>query len=235
MLERSPFKRFPMPVEANQKRPVLTDAEYDRLMTGAKQLATLARKPTKGGNENQNKPWKDVELYLRLNHETGHRCTAVARLRWSDVDLDKGLVTWRAEHDKRGVEHTVPLSKPASDALKAAFEELNSARRESGHIGDGWIFPSPTEPGKPVRRDVLRDAWQKLERVAKLERFPGRGWHSLRRKFATDLKQGTPLADLCSLGGWKDHNTVLRCYMRPDEPTMRTALARRSDRRAGGD
>jgi integrase len=227
MLERNPFKGLPIPVEANPRRPIVTDEEFDKLTIAAKQLAALAKAPTKDGTENGKKPWKDVELYLLLVHETGHRCTAVGRLRWSDVDLEKGLVTWRAEFDKTGVNHTVPLSETAKLALDGAAEEFRSAQRIAGRIGDSWIFPSPTNPEKPVRRDVLRDAWQKLETAAGLERIPGRGWHSLRRKFATDLKQ-TPLADLCSLGGWKDHNTILKCYMRADEVTMRTALAGRS-------
>jgi hypothetical protein len=72
----------------------------------------------------------------------------------------------------------------------------------------------------------------KLEKAAKLERIDGRGWHSLGRKFATDLKH-IPLADLCNMGGWKDHNTVLKCYMRPDEATMRNALERSSEHRVG--
>jgi hypothetical protein len=87
--------------------------------------------------------------------------------------------------------------------------------------------PSPKNSEQPVRRDVLGDAWQELEKAAKLERIPGRGWHSLRRKFATDLKHSTPLADLCSLGGWKGSQHRPECYMRPDEATMRAALARR--------
>jgi hypothetical protein len=33
------------------------------------------------------------------------------------------------------------------------------------------------------------------------------GWHSFRRKFATELKH-IPLKDLCDLGGWKDSRTV---------------------------
>jgi len=72
-----------------------------------------------------------------------------------------------------------------------------------------------------------------LERLAKLKRVQGRGWHSLRRKFATDLKHSTPLADLRSLDGWKDHNSFLKCYMRADERTMRAALAKRSATRGG--
>ena len=61
---------------------------------------------------------------------------------------------------------------------------------------------------------------------AKLAAGQRLGWHGLRRKFATELKD-TPLKDLCALGGWKDHNTVLKCYQHADEATMREALAKR--------
>ena len=64
------------------------------------------------------------------------------------------------------------------------------------------------------------------QRVAELEPLKGRGWHSLRRKFATELK-GEPLKDLCQLGGWKDPQTVLKCYQTADEESMREALSRR--------
>ncbi len=43
----------------------------------------------------------------------------------------------------------------------------------------------------------------------------GRGWHSLRRKFASDLMD-QPLKVLCELGGWKTAHTVLQCYQRAD-------------------
>ena len=59
-----------------------------------------------------------------------------------------------------------------------------------------------------------------------------RGWHSLRRKFATELKS-IPLTDLCALGGWKESQTVLKCYQQPDEATMRTALEQRQMLRIG--
>ncbi len=52
----------------------------------------------------------------------------------------------------------------------------------------------------------------------------GRGWHSLRRKFASDLMD-LPLKVLCELGGWKTAQTVLQCYQRPDEDRLRKALA----------
>jgi integrase len=205
VLARNPFRKFPVPVEKNPDRPLTTDAEFVRLVEAAKSLGPQA------------------ELYLLLTHETGHRCTAVGRLRWSDVDLRTGWVTWRGEGTK-GFEHSIPLSDAAAEALRAAH-------RAAARIGDGWVFPSATDPNKPIRRDLLRDWWQKLETRAGLDRIRGRGWHSLRRKFATDLKH-TPMPDLQSLGGWRDHNTILKCYQRPDEVTMRGALSKRAERRA---
>jgi hypothetical protein len=55
---------------------------------------------------------------------------------------------------------------------------------------------------------------------------PRTGFHALRRKSATELKE-VPLPDLCALGGWKDAKTLLTCYQAPDEATMRSALATR--------
>ena len=68
--------------------------------------------------------------------------------------------------------------------------------------------------------------------VAGIPHQAGLGWHSLRWKFATELKH-IPLKDLCYLGGWKEPQTVLRCYQQPDVATMRGALAGRRQS-AGG-
>ena len=68
--------------------------------------------------------------------------------------------------------------------------------------------------------------WRRAERLAGMERKHRRGWHSLRRKFASDLMD-QPLKVLCELGGWKNAKTVLNCYQRPDEGQLRTALEAR--------
>ena len=73
----------------------------------------------------------------------------------------------------------------------------------------------------------MRDLWLKAERAAGLERKEGRGWHSLRRKFATEMMH-EPLKVLCKLGGSRDAETVLNCYQQPEEQSMRDALERRA-------
>lgn len=95
------------------------------------------------------------------------------------------------------------------------------------------VFPSPTDPTEPVSRHLLRDWWRDLERLAGLPVSPGRGWHSLRRKFATECKD-LPLKDLMALGGWSDPQTLLRYYMQSDPITMRQALSLRGRLRAEG-
>jgi integrase len=73
---------------------------------------------------------------------------------------------------------------------------------------------------------MFRLWWDRAELRAKLVPAERRGWHSLRRSFATELKHA-PLADLAYLGGWKSVATAVAVYQQPDDRTMREALASR--------
>ena len=113
-------------------------------------------------------------------------------------------------------EHETPISDQAVTALK----EL---RARNPGIGDAWVFPAPKDASRPSCRFLARRWWHRAERIAGLAHINGLGWHGLRRKFATELKN-VPLTDLSQLGGWKTTKTVVDCYQKPDEETMRTAL-----------
>jgi hypothetical protein len=56
-------------------------------------------------------------------------------------------------------------------------------------------YPSLDNMAEPVSRHRVRFWWKRLESLAELPPEGGRGWHTFRRKFATELKQ-LPLADL---------------------------------------
>ncbi len=204
----NPFGGFAVPKEENPRRPILTHDEFEAMVKAAPGV-----NPT-------------METLLVVANATGHRINSIRMLRWSDVDFRAKTVRWRADHDKIGHEHITPLT---ADARRALLKE----RRKTATIGDAeqWIFPSPEVPGLPMSRNLVRDWWQRTEAAAEVARVPGRGWHSLRRKFATEMK-ATNLKDLCALGGWKDHNTILKCYQQPDPETMRVALEQRGTLRA---
>jgi integrase len=198
LLHRNPFRGLTPPREKNPIRVVLTDEEYDALLGVSREV-----------------DWR-FHVALVLAHETGHRIGAIRRLRWSDVDLDERRIRWRAETEKNGHEHFTPMTGEARGALLLA-------RDHQPGIGDAPVFPAPKDPAQSVSRYLMRDWWKRAERSAGLEPQQGRGWHSLRRKFASDYMH-KPLKILCDLGGWKTHRTVVECYQHPDEGQLREAL-----------
>ena len=189
------------PREKNPTRVVLTEQEYEALLKVSRQV-----------------DWR-FHVALVLTHETGHRIGAIRQLQWSDIDFEGEAVRWRAKHEKTGYEHTTPVT----DEALAALEE---ARAMSAGTGDGPVLPAPTDASRCVGRSLPSFWWQRAQTLAGLEPKRGRGWHSLRRKFASDLMD-LPLKVLCELGGWKAAKTVLRCYQQPDEAQLREAIRSR--------
>ena len=198
LLDRNPLKGLRKPKEKNPTRVVLTEEEYRALLGVSLEVG-----------------WQ-FRTALVLAHETGHRIGAIRKLRWKDIDFEGESVRWRAKHEKTGYEHSTPVT---TEAL-AALEE---ARALSVETGDGPVLPAPRDPSQCAGRTLVGYWWRKAERLAALEPKRGRGWHSLRRKFASDL-MNVPLKVLCELGGWKEAQTILRCYQRADDGQLRTAL-----------
>ena len=201
LLDSNPLKGLKAPKEKNPVRVVLAEEEYQVLLKVSCQIDW----------------WFRVALVVA--HETGHRIGAIRQIRWSDIDMEGGVVRWRAEHDKSGYEHRTPVTAEAI----AALEE---ARKRNPGIGDTPLLPAARNPSACVGSALARVWWKNAQNLAGLDPKPGRGWHSLRRKFASDLMD-QPLKVLCELGGWKTAQTVLQCYQRPDEAQLRTALESR--------
>ena len=201
LLESNPLKGLKPPAEKNPVRVILTEVEYEALLNASRDL-----------------DWR-FRVALVLAHETGHRIGAIRQLRWSDIDAESGVIRWRSEHEKTGYEHRTPLT---AEAL-AVLEE---ARRKSAGTGDARVLPAPKDPSRSVSHPLAGEWWKRAEKLAGLGPKRGRGWHSLRRKFASDLMD-QPMKVLCELGGWKTSRTVFECYQQADEGRLRTALQHR--------
>ena len=201
LLQSNPLRGLKLPSEKNPLRVLLTHSEYEALLEVSVGM-----------------DWR-FRVALVLAHETGHRIGAIRKLRWSDVDVEGGVIRWRAEHEKTGYEHRTPVTEAAQAVLK-------EAQRKNPGIGDAPLLPAPKDPARCASKWLLRDRWEKAQELAGLEPKRGRGWHSLRRKFASDLMD-QPLKVLCELGGWKTAQTVLQCYQRADEGRLRKALEER--------
>jgi len=198
LLESNPLRGLKLPKEKNPARVLLTDAEYEALLEVAGDI-----------------DWR-FRVALVLAHETGHRIGAIRQLRWSDIDMEARTIRWRGEHEKNGYEHRTPMTVMARSILE-------EARRHHPGIGNAPVMPTPRDPFRCLGQSRARIWWDRAEKLAGLEPRLRRGWHSLRRKFASDLMD-LPLKVLCELGGWKTAETVLQCYQRPDEDRLRKAI-----------
>ena len=175
LLESNPLKGLKAPKEKNPNRVLLTQAEYEALLRVSAEV-----------------DWR-FRVALVIAHETGHRIGAIRQLRWSDIDTEGGIIRWRSEHEKTGYEHRTPLT---AEAL-AALEE---ARHQNPGIGDRPVLPAPKDHTACVSRWLIRDWWNRAVASAGLKPKRGRGWHSLRRKFASDLMDQPPQGALRTRG-----------------------------------
>lgn len=202
LLDTNPLRGLKPPGEKNPRRVTMGQEDFEALLSVAREV-----------------DWR-FWVALVLAHETGHRIGAIRKLSWSDIDFERRTVFWRAEHEKTGREHVTPLSQ-------AAISALELARERSPGIGDAPVLPAPKDRSSPGSSDLFKAFWSKAERAAGLEHVLGGGWHSVRRKFATELSH-LPEKTLCELGGWKDADTVRTCYQHPDEAVLRAALDSRN-------
>lgn len=86
--------------------------------------------------------------YFRLLMLTGCRKNELLRLRWSDVRFDRAEALLR--DTKSGEDAVQPLPPEAVEILRALPRFL----------GSPFVFPSPTEPGKPMRH--VRRSWDRV-------------------------------------------------------------------------
>lgn len=193
---------FTVPAEENPRRPVLTREQYAAL-----QAVPDAVHPY-------------CSLLLTLAHQTGHRLGALLALTWDDVK-DR-TVTWRAPSDKKRREHVTPLTDTAVTALDARAATLLA----EGRTPEGLIFPNGD--GGPVKNFTATHWWRSMEKAAGLAHEDGRGWHSLRRMFASEMATLTSTVALARLGGWADVTTLSKCYVLPTPEQLRPVLELRA-------
>lgn len=124
---------------------------------------------------------------------TGLRQRNVSYLRWTQVDLQRGMAWIHADQSKSRRAIAVPLNEDALGVL---------TQRHGKH--PVFVF---TYKDKPVARTTTK-AWKRALGRAGIEDFR---WHDLRHTWASwHVQSGTSLQELMELGGWASFEMVLR-------------------------
>jgi integrase len=177
-IHENPMRKISKLSEPRGRVRFLDDAERERLLEACKvstnpQLHTLA--------------------VLALS--TGARHGELINLRWSNVDLQRRVITL---HDTKNKERRLlPLAHYALQLM----EEHNKVR----NIASDLVFPSPSNPQKPWNS---RSAWEAALKRANIDNFR---FHDLRHSCASYLAMnGASLAEIAEVLGHKTLQMVKR-------------------------
>lgn len=177
----NPVEKVQMPKVDNEKTEFLTEEELDRL------LQTLDAWPV-----------KESAAFVRFALFTGLRRGELFKLKWDDVDFERGMITLR--NPKGGKTTSLPLSPQALDVLRSL------------DVSSAFVFPG--ENGE--QRVDFKLPWLRIRKAAGLPadfRF-----HGLRHHFASTLvSNGVDLSVVRELLTHKSIATTQRyAHLAPD-------------------
>jgi integrase len=153
-----------------------------------------------------NKNAEQMKLFLRFLLLTGAREQEATRVRWSDVHLERRIVTIGADglsknHEARDVDMT--------DDLVELLTEMKAAKEE----GCRWLFPSPQRGDRDLHvsnfRACLNDVRgtprknRRHDAVELEHKFPHVGFHSFRHTFISKCVEAG--IDFMTIAAWVGH------------------------------
>jgi integrase len=112
---------------------------------------------------------------LRLQLLLGLRVSEALAAARNEIDLRERMWVLPAARTKSRREHRLPISPLAVDILHDAIERAGQSP---------WLFPSPTNPGEPMR---AKSGSRALLRIRQEIGIDGIATHDLRRTMATRL------------------------------------------------
>ncbi len=121
-------------------------------------------------------------------------------LKWTHIDLKRGLLSVEAAFAKNGEQRVIPLNTTVSQALVNLKEGKTN----------GYIFAKNGIP--------YREIGKSFKRACQRANLPGVSPHVLRHTFASRLvMNGVDLRTVQDLGGWKNIGMVMRyAHLSPD-------------------
>jgi integrase len=161
------------------KRDLLTPAEFDRLITAARNVCE------KNGDQ--------LADYLRFLAFSGAREQEALRIKWADVDFERKRVTIGADRLTKNWESRTVEFNPQLGAL---LRELYTRRAPDC----SWVFPSPRRGPRDEHAKSFRESLKIARKAAGLDRV---GFHDLRHYFCSVCVMAG--IDFMTIAAWLGH------------------------------
>ena len=194
-IEENPLRKVTKPKESRGRVRFLSDKERERLLSECKR---------------SDSQYLYTAVVLALS--TGGRRMEILDLNWSDVDLNRAIIT--LHETKNGERRVLPLAGHALELMK----ELSRVR----HYKCNLVFP-----GKDLKKPVdLRTPFENALKRAEITDFR---WHDLRHSCASYLAMnGASLAEIAEILGHKTLQMVKR-YAHLSEAHTSKVVARMNE------
>jgi integrase len=146
---------------------------------------------------------------------TGMRRSEIAKLRWDDVDLERGYIY--VKETKNNESRSIPIAKPLMDTLREIREKATTEFVFTTHEGEPYTHPT-----------AWKRAWTTALRRAGIGKCR---FHDLRHTFVSNLVVGEKqdLTTVMELSGHKDIR-MLKRYSHTREEAKRIAIERLGER-----
>lgn len=163
------------------KRHLLSDAECQRLLDTCMDPAVCE------------KNGRLLSYYLRFLMLSGARERESYRIRWKDVDMDRGIITIGADGLSK---NKTARSLEMSPELTSLLGEMHEGRQPDS----SYLFPSPQRGEKDLHVRTFKQSFHKVREAAGLE---DTGFHDFRHFFISKCVMAG--VDFMTIAEWVGH------------------------------
>lgn len=133
-------------------------------------------------------------LAFLLALTTGQRKSSILQRRWSDIDLEQGLIDIRKTKNEDPI--MAPIPPVALDILKEKAESADTS---------GLVFASSVDSNVPA---TFRDEWDRAREIAGISDFT---WHDLRHDVGSTLAMsGATIIEIAEILGHRSLQSTKR-------------------------
>ncbi|WP_367872378.1 tyrosine-type recombinase/integrase [Luteolibacter sp. Populi] len=223
-----------LPEDDRTEREVFTLAEVSRLVEAAGQPEWHAKLFPRVGDEEAAQRRAEWQGLIVMAFYLGPRLGDCSQLRWQDVDLDQGVISYMPTKTSRQRKRlNVPVHPRLMALLKDRHEDgaegavfpLLSLRGSAGKLGLSSQFSAIMEAGGIDRRKIIettRDAAGKLTRKS----VSARTFHSLRHSLTSQLANAGVAEELRKKITGHSSSAVHAGYTHLDIATLAAAIGK---------